>query len=425
MVNTLALILAGGQGQRLNILSEWRAKPAVPFGGKYRLIDFTLSNCVHSGIIRVALLTQYRPRSLQQHIEIGRPWDLDRMNGGVSLLQPSLGRGIKQDWYQGTADAVYQNLSSIQTKQIRNILILSGDHIYKMDYSQMLEFHQDHNAALTIAVMPVELKDASRFGILQLDDNQQIIDFEEKPKAPKSNLASMGIYMFNRNILENILQQDAGKRDSSHDFGKDIIPQIIKDHPAYGWVYNGYWRDVGTISSYFESNMDLLEEPPLLDLDDENWPILTKNEERPPVHLDQEAKVIQSLVANGCIVNGYVEHSILFPGVTVESGAIVHNSIIFPDTYIGPDSKINHSIIDKKVIIGKECRIGAHDRNNLPQDGITVVGKGSRIPPRMDIGGGCIIDSGLLEEDFISTYIPDGDVFKKKDKNRNGFYLNS
>ena len=413
MKNIMALILAGGQGQRLSILSEWRAKPAVPFGGKYRLIDFTLSNCVNSGITRVSLLTQYRPRSLQEHIEIGRPWDLDRMQGGVSLLQPALGMGMKQDWYQGTADAVFQNIGRLQSPHNQDILILSGDHIYKMDYSLMAEFHRDHEADLTIAVMPVDLSEASRFGILQLDAHKRIVNFEEKPKAPKSNLASMGVYIFKREVLERMLQEDSEQADSSHDFGKNIIPRMIHECRVFGYEFRGYWRDVGTISSYYDSNMDLLKEPSQFNLDDSEWPILTKNEERPPVKLNQNAKVIQSLVANGCIVDGYVEHSILFPGVVVESGAVIRNSIIFTDTFIASNVRLEHVIVDKYCVIAKDTRIGISELCNLPNEGITVIGKNTRIPSNIVIGGGCIIDGGLTDDNFISRHISDGQVFKK------------
>lgn len=416
MNTILAMILAGGQGQRLNILSELRAKPAVPFGGKYRLIDFTLSNCVNSGISQVFLLTQYRPRSLQEHIQIGRPWDLDRMNGGLSMFQPALGIGMKEDWYQGTADAVGQNMNRILSSNVKDIMILSGDHIYKMDYSKMVDFHRLHNADLTIAVMPVDYRDASRFGILQLNEHRKIIHFEEKPREPKSNLASMGIYLFKREILDHILKEDAKDPESSHDFGKDIIPSMIHRYGTYGYEFNGYWRDVGTVPSYFESNMDLLQEPPLFDLDDPEWPIHTKNEERSPVRLNQNAKVIQSLIANGCIINGYVENSILFPGVVVEYGAVVRNSIIFSDTHIGSEARIVNTICDKYVHIGMESQIGSPELSNLPQNGITLIGKRTRLPSYMDIGGGCIIDSDLHEDDFISRDIPDGSILKKRTK---------
>jgi len=411
---TMAVILAGGQGQRLNILSEWRAKPAVPFGGKYRLIDFTLSNCVNSGISRVAMLTQYRPRSLQEHLEIGRPWDLDRINGGLSILQPALGLGLRADWYCGTADAVYQNLGRIRGKRISEVLILSGDHIYKMDYSLMMDFHRTHNADLTIAVMPVDPKEASRFGILQLNDERRIIDFEEKPHHPKSNLASMGIYIFKYEILEQMLLEDAANPDSVHDFGKNIIPAIIKNYRTFGYEFSGYWRDVGTVASYYDSNMDMLEDPPLFDLDDPEWPIHTKNEERPPVQISHDTKIINSLVANGCVVHGYVEHSILFPGVLVESDAIIRDSIIFPDTVIHSGSRIERTIIDKSVIIGSHTRIGRAKDTSIPNEGITLIGKNTRIPEHMEIGGGCIIDVGLTPEDFVSRSIPDSQVFKKK-----------
>jgi glucose-1-phosphate adenylyltransferase len=410
----MAVILAGGQGQRLSVLSELRAKPAVPFGGKYRLIDFTLSNCVNSGITSVALLTQYLPQSLREHIEIGRPWDLDRMDGGVTLLQPSLGAGTRKDWYSGTANAVYQNLFRLKLPSIQDILVLSGDHIYKMDYSEMASFHRTNKAQATIAVMPVDIKEASRFGIMELDTHKKIVKFEEKPKNPKSNLASMGIYLFNRETLETVLMADAGDPKSSHDFGQDIIPKMIHSYRTFGYEFRGYWRDVGTIPSYYQANMDLLEDPPLFDLDDSNWVIHTKSEEKPPVKLDINAKVFRSLVANGCIINGYVEHSILFPGVIVESDAVIQNSIIFSNTVIGNNSRIERSILDKLVHIGAHCSIGMGEKIGTPNQGIAVIGKGTHIPPNTRIESDCIIDRGLREEHFLVSHITAGEIFKKK-----------
>ena len=406
MKHVQAVILAGGQGQRLSILSELRAKPAVPFGGKYRLIDFTLSNCTNSGITRVALLTQYRPRSLQEHIEIGRPWDLDRMDGGVVLLQPALGAGTREDWYKGTADAVYQNLNRFTSPKIHEVLILSGDHIYKMDYSRMIEFHRKNKADATVAVMPVDMRDASRFGILQLTNTHKIIEFDEKPKKPKSNLASMGIYIFNKDILESLLLEDVPLPKSSHDFGKDIIPKMIHDYRVFGYQFQGYWRDVGTISSYHQANMDLLQDPPLFELDDPDWSIHTKSEEKPPVKLSANAKVLNSLVANGCIINGFVEHSILFPGVIVESDSVIQNSIIFSNTVLADNVRLDHVIIDKLTHIGHHTHIGLGQSLRNENLGISIIGKSTRIPPDMHIGPNCIIDPFLKEEHFLDSTIP-------------------
>ena len=342
------------------------------------------------------------------------PGTLDRMDGGVTLLQPALGAGTMNDWYSGTANAVYQNLFRLKTPFIQDILILSGDHIYKMDYSEMVTFHRSKKAHATIAVMPVNIKEASRFGIMKLDENRKIVEFEEKPENPKSNLASMGIYLFNRETLETVLMADAADPKSSHDFGKDIIPKMIHSYQTFGFEFQGYWRDVGTIPSYYQANMDLLEDPPLFDLDEADWVIHTKSEEKPPVKLDNDAKIIRSLVANGCIINGYVEHSILFPGVVVESDAVIQNSIIFSNTVVGNKSRIEHSILDKRVYIGANCHIGMGERIGTPNQGITVIGKGTHIPPNTHIESDCIIDRGLREEHFLATHIPAGEMLKKK-----------
>ncbi|MCX7919076.1 MAG: glucose-1-phosphate adenylyltransferase [bacterium] len=409
MRQIVAMILAGGQGNRLSILSEERAKPAVPFGGKYRLIDFTLSNCVNSGIVDIGLLTQYRPRSLYEHIEIGRPWDLDRMDGGITILQPYLGQK-HAEWYSGTADAVYQNLSFLEGKKCQWVFVLSGDHIYKMDYTKMLDFHREHSAELTIAVIPVPMQEASRFGIMQLDAQKRIIDFEEKPANPKSNLASMGVYLFQKELLIDAVTNDAQDESSDHDFGKNIIHKLIHHHRVFGFEFQGYWRDVGTVASYYEANMDLLTTPPLLDLDDPDWVIHTKSEERPPVKLNSTATVRRSLVANGCVISGYVENSILFSGVIIEPDVVVKDSIIMTDTKIKPHTIIDRCIIDKLVEIGENSYIGYGEIANTPNSGITIVGKAAQIPASTRIGRGCIIDAKVQEADFPNRNIESGTV---------------
>jgi glucose-1-phosphate adenylyltransferase len=409
MKQTIAMILAGGQGNRLSILSEERAKPAVPFGGKYRLIDFTLSNCVNSGIDNVGILTQYRPRSLYEHIEIGRPWDLDRMEGGVTILQPYVGR-MHSDWYSGTADAVYRNLQFIENRRNDLVFVLSGDHIYKMDYSLMLEFHRAHHAELTIAVIPVASQEASRFGIMVLNEHNQIINFEEKPERPKSNLASMGVYLFNKELLIDAVTADAEDELSEHDFGKNIVPKIYKKHRVFGYEFQGYWRDVGTIGSYYEANMDLLKHLPLLELDDPDWIIHTKSEERPPVKLDLQAKVRRSLVANGCVISGYVENSILFPGVVIEPDVIVKDSIIMNNSLISKNAVVDRTIIDKHVLVGESCHIGHGDIKTAPNTGIIIIGKMAQIPKSTKIGRGCIIESNARETDFHVNSLEPGTI---------------
>lgn len=405
MQKIVAVILAGGPGMRLSILTQERAKPAVPFGGKYRLIDFTLSNCVHSGIYDVIILTQYRPRSLYEHIGVGKHHDLDRLEGGVLILQPHLrnsfdylGGGketITSDWYSGTADAIYHNLSYIEAKKADLVLILSGDHVYKMDYRKMIAFHQEKKSDVTLAVTSVKEEETHRFGIIVTDENSKIIDFQEKPKIAKSRLASMGVYLFNYEVLEQSVLEDAKDNSSSHDFGKDIFPKLVaeKKHNLFAYQFSEYWRDVGTVTSYYESNMDLLAEPPLFQLDDPDWCIYTKSEEQPPVKLAGSAMVSHSLIANGSIIAGKVIHSILFPGVVVERDAEVIDSIIMSNSYIGQESKINKAILDKNIFIGAKCQIGYNYVENTyyENDGIVLIGKGVYIPTGTKIPPGSII----------------------------------
>jgi glucose-1-phosphate adenylyltransferase len=404
-MRTLAMILAGGKGTRLTVLANKRAKPAVPFAGKYRIIDFPLSNCTNSGITTVGVVTQYRPRSLQDHIRNGAPWDLDRMNGGAWILQPYLGR-MDSDWYDGTADAIFQNLDFIRNSRPEYVVILSGDHIYKMDYSRMVQFHQDHKADVTVATLKVSLEEASRFGIVQTDSEYRVLQFDEKPKEPKGTLASMGIYVFNYDTLVRVLLDDAKNEASSKDFGKDIFPKMLADDlRVFAYPYSEYWVDVGTVQSYWEAHMDLLQDTPPLDLLDRDWIIHTRSEERPPVNIRTGATVNHSLITDGCTIEGTVEYSILSPGVRVARGAVVKQSIILPDTVIEAGAVVDKCIIDKNTVIGRFAHIGyGADYTPIKEmgmnTGITVVGKGTRIPAEIKIGRNVVIGSDLDESHF-------------------------
>ena len=419
MNRTLAMVLAGGASERLSILSAERAKPAVPFGGKYRIIDFTLSNCAISGICNVAVLTQFNPRSLAQHIGVGRPWDMDRTTGGVVLLQPFLSRSTR-DWYKGTADAVYQNLYYIEDQKIDEVLILSGDHIYTMRYDHMVHAHRSRQADVTVAVTEVPLSEVSRFGIITLDHNERVISFQEKPRSAKSNMASMGIYVFDKGVLINCLEEYA-QRKSGHDFGQGILPEIIGKHKVYGYRFRGYWRDVGTIQSYWQANMDLIADLPDLNLYDASAEVRTVHRDRPPAKLGPNARITKSLVSNGAIINGCVERSIIFPGVFVEDNAVVRDSIIFDDTTVGEGAIVDKSIVDKQVWISTGSHVGCGDDltpnkeeiDNL-NSGITLVGKGAKIPSEVNIGRNCKIGCWVDSADFSSKNIPSGESVASK-----------
>jgi glucose-1-phosphate adenylyltransferase len=425
MRNVIATILAGGQGERLSVLSSQRAKPAVPFAGKYRIIDFTLSNCVNSGLYNVALLTQYRPHSLNDHIRTGRPWDLDRNRGGVRLLQPYLGRR-DSDWYRGTADAVYQNLTFLfEDYDADLMLVLSGDHVYRMDYRKLIAFHEAKQADCTVAVFEVPLREAHRFGTLIVDDDQRVIAFEEKPARPRSTLISMGIYVFERPILEQRLEEDARMR-SRHDFGGDVLPRMVELDRVYAYRFRGYWRDVGTIQSYWEANMGLLAEPPEFELYDPDWVIHTRSEERPPAKISSTGRVARSLISHGCTIHGTVEHSVLSPGVFVAEGAYVRDSIIMTDCIIGPHSVLDRVILDKEVVVGSGCQLGvgeANPPNRLEprrlNTGISLVGKRARIPSGVRIGRNCRVDPGVTERDFDGrTELPSGESVLRAEEPR-------
>ena len=354
----IAMILAGGQGSRLGSLTKKTAKPAVPFGGKYRIIDFPLSNCHNSGIDTVGVLTQYQPLALHSYIGIGRPWDLDRRDGGVFLLPP-YAREKGADWYAGTADAIFQNLNFIDMMNPNYVLVLSGDHIYNMDYSLMLEHHKVSKAEVTIAVTEVPWLEASRFGIMSVGENGRITEFAEKPKDPKSNLASMGIYIFNWRLLRKALEEDSKNNLSSHDFGKDIIPRLLAgDYRLSAYYYKGYWKDVGTIESFWEANMDLLNEEPELDLYNPNWRVYSVNATRPPQYIAATAKVTRSLISEGCSILGEVDHSVIFPGVHIAAGACIKDSIVMPYVNIEANAQVYRSIIGRKSVVEVGAIIG-------------------------------------------------------------------
>jgi len=412
-MRTLAMILAGGRGSRLSVLSNKRAKPAVPFAGKYRIIDFPLSNCVNSNITTVGILTQYRPRSLMDHIRNGAPWDLDRMNGGVFFLSPYLGRS-DSDWYANTADAIYQNLDFVHTHRPDDVLIMGGDHIYKMDYAILSQFHQDKQADVTVATLQVSLDEATRFGILQTGSDLRVTSFEEKPKQPKGTLASMGIYMFNHDALVRVLAEDAKDETSTHDFGHDIIPRMIRtNYRVFAFPYGGYWVDVGTVQAYWEAHMDLLGDSPTLNLLDREWVIHTRSEERPPVNIRTGAMVNHSLITDGCVIEGAVEYSVLSPGVRVARGAVVRYSIVMTDTTIEAGAVVDRSIVDKRCVIGRGAHVGfGTDYTENPEfhiaTGLNIIGKNTLIPPNLKVGRNVVIGNDLNDDDFNGDSIASG-----------------
>ncbi|SDN90051.1 glucose-1-phosphate adenylyltransferase [Bacillus sp. OK048] len=347
----VAMLLAGGKGSRLNSLTKDLAKPAVPFGGKYRIIDFPLSNCANSGIDTVGVLTQYQPLVLNSYIGIGSAWDLDRKDGGVTVLPP-YAETSEVKWYTGTASAIYQNINYLKQYQPEYVLILSGDHIYKMNYESMLQYHIEQRADATISLIEVPWAEASRFGIMNTNEDLRIVEFEEKPAEPKNNLASMGIYIFNWNILKEYLEMDARNTKSSHDFGKDIIPMMLEENKKlYAYPFKGYWKDVGTVKSLWEANMDLLNDECDLDLFDHDWRIYSVNPNQPPQYISPEAIVKDSLINEGCTIEGKIENSVLFQGVSVGKGTSIKESVIMPDAVIGENVKIEKAIVPSDVII--------------------------------------------------------------------------
>ncbi len=384
----VAMLLAGGQGSRLYALTEKNAKPAVPFGGKYRIIDFTLSNCVNSGIDTVGVLTQYSPLMLNEYIGNGLPWDLDRAYGGVKILPPYQAKN-GADWYKGTANAIYQNLQFINNYDPEYVLILSGDHIYKMDYDKMLEFHKNTGADCTIAVIDVPIEEASRFGIMSVDDEGKIFKFSEKPKNPDSTKASMGIYIFSKDRLEKYLCEDAADPDSSNDFGKNIIPNMLaagEKMMAYPFV--GYWKDVGTISSLWEANMDLLGNTPVLNLDDEDWRIYARHEAHAPQFVGESAVIENSTITEGCEIFGTVINSVIGAGVKIAKGAVVSNSVLLENVTVKAGAEVNYAIIDGGTAIGENAKIGTSDAGASE---IAVVGADIAVPAGAAIEKGAMI----------------------------------
>jgi glucose-1-phosphate adenylyltransferase len=408
-METLALILAGGKGSRLDILSQRRSKPAMPFAGKFRIIDFTLSNCTQSGIYDIGILTQYLPLSLNEHIGSGKPWDLDRRDSSVTLLQPH------NYWYLGTADAVLKNLEFIARRDPKYVLILSGDHIYKMDYRKMIATHKEKGATLTIATQPVAKEEVSRFGIMSINKDGEIIEFEEKPKTSKSNLASMGIYLFNFDLLKKVL---LSIKEEDLDFGKHIIPHLIKttSKEVYAYQFGDYWMDVGTYDSYLETNLAMTKDFTELDLYDPTWKVYTKSEDLPPVKVGGEANIQNSLVSNGSVIEGTVINSVLSPGVRVGKGSVVKDSVILNNVIIGDNVTIQRSILDKKVIVGRNTYIGYgndltpnQEKPDLLVSGITVIEKNAVIPSDMYIGKNCRI---FKTADFKEKEVKSGSTLR-------------
>ena len=410
-----AVILAGGEGSRLSILTAKRTKPAVPFAGKYRIIDFTLSNCVNSGIFDVMILAQYRPQSLIEHIGAGGPWDLNRdFTGGLRLYSPYKGRGAS-DWYLGTADAVQQNFSFIKSSKPELVLILSGDHVYEMNYDAMLTFHRDHGADLTMATIRVPMPEASRFGIVSVDGEYRVTSFVEKPDSPPSNLANMGVYVFNLDVLDRVLWQDHLNPTSSHDFGKDILPRMVAEgNQIFAYPYTGYWVDVGTVDTYWQAHMDLLSPKPSIDLGDRSWIIHTRTEERPPVRIAKGAVILDSMITDGCVIpfGATIERSVLAPGVHVHSEAIIRESIILTDTEIKAGAVIERSIIDKRVTVGEKAHVGGiQEGSDLA---ITMVGKNSQVVPGLVVEPGAVIGTDVIPSDYPSNIVRKGDYIQTK-----------
>lgn len=396
----VAMLLAGGQGSRLGVLTGKIAKPAVPYGGKYRIIDFPLSNCTNSGIDTVGILTQYKPLELNDYVGSGKPWDLDRQNGGVHILPPYQGQK-GGDWYKGTANAIYQNTEFIERYNPEYVLILSGDHIYKMDYSKMIEQHEASGAACTIAVLEVSLEEASRFGIMNTNRDGSIYEFEEKPKNPKSRLASMGIYVFTWEKLKKYLSEDDKNPDSDNDFGKNVIPLMLNNNELMMvYRFNDYWKDVGTVDSLWEANLDLLNPKINLNLSDKDWRIYSRTVASPPQYISDKSHVENSLVTDGCEVYGKLDYSILFENVTVEDGAEVEYSLVMPGAVIKSGAKVKYSIIAENVVVEENASIGVDPTEINPDDfGITVIGSGVKIGANVKIGAKEMITEDVTKEE--------------------------
>ena len=395
----VAMILAGGQGSRLGALTKNVAKPAVPFGGKYRIIDFPLSNCVHSGINTVGVLTQYQPLELNRYIGNGNPWDLDRSHGGVYVLPPYQSAKAGE-WYKGTANAIYQNLSFLESFKPENVLILSGDHIYKMHYGEMLKAHKESGAAVPIAVMPVPWEEASRFGIMNVDEEGTITDFEEKPAEPKSNLASMGIYIFTYEVLKKYLEADERDPSSANDFGKNIIPTMLENgEKMVSFRFEGYWKDVGTIHSLWEANMDLVDQPPKFDLNDRSWSIYSRNMALAPHYVGQNAKITNSTVTEGCFIDGEIKHSVIFGGVELGEGSVVSDSVIMPGAKIGKNVVIEKAVIGADAVIGDGAKVGVNSSDDnkyaskLCTNDLVLIESGAEVGVEEDICKGSMVEA--------------------------------
>jgi len=397
-MESIAMLLAGGEGSRLGVLTKTRAKPAVPFGGKYRIIDFTLSNCVNSGLSTVGVLTQYQPLELNEYIGNGQPWDLDRLEGGVHVLPPYQ-RRRGADWYKGTANAIYQNISFIDRYDPDYVVMLSGDHIYKMNYSKMIDFHKQKNADCTISVIEVPIEEASRFGIMNANEDGQIYQFEEKPKKPKSNKASMGVYVFTWKKLKRYLELDENDNTSQNDFGKNIIPNMLLDNQRiFAFPFSGYWKDVGTIESLWQANMDLLKPNCEINLYDPNWKIYARSPIEPPHYLGLNSKISNSIVAEGCSIEGEIYNSVLFHGVHVAPGAVVRDSIIMPDACILARAKVQKAVIAEDTVIGEDAIVGFRaDEINKQHFGITVIGDGVHIGSKSIVMEATMLDTDLPE----------------------------
>ena len=413
-MSVMAMILAGGEGPALSVLTARRSEAAVPFGGKYRIIDFALSNCVNSGIFDVAVLTQYQPRSLNEHIGVGRPWDLDRTTGGVRLLQPYQStRGARGAWQEGTADALRFNLD-VMPRTVEDVLILAGDHVYKMDYQPMLRLHRERKADVTLAVRSVPSFDAYRFGMVTADPDGRVVDFEEKPRRTRSTLASMGVYVFRRELLVEWLN---GPGQQQRDVGRDIIPALVRSARVYAAPFLGYWADVGTIQAYYEANMALLAETPVLDLYDVNRPVYTRSEERPAALIGEAARVQGNLLCDGCRIEGTVIRSIISPGVHVAPGAVVRDSILMTDTVVEAGAEVDRAILDKRVHVGAGAVVGWGDDNTANRKwperlntSLTVVGKGAVIPEKIKIGRNVVIQPHAAAEDFVGAEVASGET---------------
>ncbi|MFA5308324.1 MAG: sugar phosphate nucleotidyltransferase [Dehalococcoidales bacterium] len=415
MRRLLAVILAGGTGERLSILSQDRAKPAVPFAGKYRIIDFTLSNCVNSQVHNIIVLTQYQPVSLTEHIGIGTPWGLNAPDRNIRLLQPYLAREEGRDWYKGTADAVFQNLDRMEKEDMDEVLILSGDHVYKMDYAAMLDFHRQNGADVTLAVTPMPDDELHRFGTVSLDEKSQVTHFQEKVKKPNSNLVSMGVYLFSTKTLRDCLDMRTG-----NDFGRDVLPRLVAKNRIFAFQFDGYWRDIGTLESYWQANMEIMSISQSF-LADKDWTIYTRATEGPPSKIGDGAVVTNCLLSSSCKIEGRVEHSIISPGVQVAEGAIVKDSIVMDGTVIGRNSIIDHAILDKLVTIEPDCHIGAgndYRANRLHpailNSGLTIIGKGATVPADFTIGRNCIIYAGVTAKELPLSEVKSGETVRPR-----------